>query len=71
MVYTKLRKHFAFMQVFTVSRRCDRLAWRCMRLQCKQKVGSCNAHAKQGGCRVRPQWELEVRFWVLRPHWIN
>jgi len=25
---------------------CDRFAWRCIRLQRKQKVGSCNAHAK-------------------------
>ena len=33
----------------------------------KTKVGSCRAHAKQGGCRVRQQWELwsEVLvFWA-------
>jgi len=32
--------------------RCDRLAWRCIRLQWRQKVVSCSAHAKQGSCRV-------------------
>jgi len=36
-----------------------------------QKVGSCSGsmHAKQGGCRVRQQWELWLRFWVVGPHW--
>jgi len=24
--------------------------------------------AKQGGCRVRQQWEQGVRFWVFGPH---
>jgi len=33
--------------------RCDRLACRCIRLHWRQKVGSCSAHAKQDGCRVR------------------
>jgi len=49
--------------------RCDRLAWRCIRLQWRQKVHSCSAHAKQGGCRVRQQWELGVRFWLFGLHW--
>ena len=34
-----------------------------------KKVGSCSAHAKQGGCRVRQQWELGVRFWRFGPYW--
>ena len=42
--------------------RCDRLAWRCIRPQWRQKVGSCSARANQGGCQVRQQWELGVRF---------
>jgi len=63
----KLRKHFnAIMEVF---HRCDRLAWQCIRLQWREKVGSCSAHAKQGGSRVRQQWELTVRFWLFGPHW--
>ena len=49
--------------------RCDRLAWRCIKLQPGQKVNSCNAHSKQGGYRVRQQWELGVRFWLFGPHW--
>ena len=46
-----------------------RLAWRCIRLQWRQKVGSCSAHTKQGGCRVREQWEQGVTFWLFGPHW--
>ena len=38
--------------------RCDRLVWRCIRLQWRQKVGSCSAHVKQGGCRVRQEWDF-------------
>jgi len=49
--------------------RYDRLAWRCIRLQWRQKVGICSAYAKQGGCRVRQQWEQGVRFWLFGPHW--
>jgi len=41
----------------------------CIRLQWRQKVGSCTAHAKQGGCRQRQQWELGVRFRLFGPHW--
>jgi len=37
--------------------RCDRLDWQCIRLQWRRKVGSCCARAKQGGCRVKQQWE--------------
>jgi len=46
--------------------RCDRLTWRCIRVQWRQKVGSCSVHAKQGSCRVRKQWEIGMRFSV---HW--
>jgi len=49
--------------------RCDRLAWRCIKPQQGQKVGSCSAHSKQGGCRVRQQWEQGVRFGLFGPHW--
>ena len=38
-------------------------------VQWRQKIGSCSAHAKQGGCRVRQQWGLGVRFGVFGPHW--
>jgi len=38
-------------------------------LQWRKKICSCSAHAKQGGCRVRQKWELEVRFWLFGPHW--
>ena len=65
---TKLRKHFnAIVEVFycfTV-----RLAWRCIRLHWRQKFFTYSAHAKQGGCRVRQQWEQGVRFWLFWPHW--
>ena len=61
--------------------RCHQLAWRCIKLQWRQKVGSCSAHAKldfvewgntewgNNGCRVRQHWELGVRFWLFGPHW--
>ena len=52
--------------------RCDRLAWRCIMHQTTMKTNSrysCSAHAKQGSCRVRQQWELRVRFWLFGPHW--
>jgi len=39
--------------------------WRCIRLQWRQKVGSCNAHAKQSSCRVWQLWEIGVRFGLL------
>jgi len=62
---TKLRKHFhAIVEVFycfTVAIDLPGDA-SCIKLQWRQKVGSCSAHAKQGGYRVRQQWELGVRF---------
>jgi len=65
---TKLPKHFnATVEVFycfTV-----RLAWRCIQLQGRQNVSSCSAHAKQGGCRVKQQWEQGLRFWLFKPQW--
>ena len=58
--------------------RFDQLAWRCIRLQWSirlqynedYKFGSSSgsAHPKQGGCRVRQQWDLGVRFWVYGQH---
>jgi len=55
---TKLRKHFnAIVEVFY----CFTVAIgslgnaSCIKLEGKQKLGSCSAHAKQGGCRVRQQ----------------
>jgi len=41
----------------------------CITLSWRQKVGGCSAHAKHGGCRMRQQWELGVRFWLFGPHW--
>ena len=66
---TKLRKHFnAIMEeVFYCFITAIGFAWRYIRLQWRKKI--CSAHAKQGGCRVRQQWELGVRFWLLEPHW--
>jgi len=46
-----------------------RLACRCIQPQWRQKVFSCSAHAKQGGCRVKQQWDQGVRFWLFRLHW--
>jgi len=67
---TKLRMHFsAIMEVlycFTVL--FHRLAWPCIRLQWTQKFSSCSVRTKQGGCRVRQQWELSARFWLFGPH---
>ena len=69
---TKLWKRFhAIMEVFycfTVAISLPGDA-SCIKLQWRQKVGSCNAHAKQGGCRVRQQLELGVRLWLFGPHW--
>ena len=35
----------------------------------KTKSGTCSAHAKQVGCRVRQQWELGVRLRLFGLHW--
>jgi len=38
-----------------------------------KKASGCNEEKssaiKQGGCRVRQQWELGVRFWLFGPYW--
>ena len=60
----KLRKHFnatvKVLYCFTVA---ISLPGAASDLQWRQKVGSCSAHGKQGGCRVF------VRFWLLGLRW--
>ena len=45
--------------------RCDRLAWRCITLQWRQRSAVAVRMQNKDDCRVRQQWELGVRFWLL------
>jgi len=65
---TKLRKHFAkkhcnYRSVL-LFHRCNRFAWRCIKLQW-QNVGSCNAHSKQGGCQVRQSVRIKSEILAI------
>ena len=65
---TKLRKHFnAIMDVFyfftdTIGLPGDASDYT------EDKKSAVAARIQKGGCRVRQQWELGVRFWPFGPH---
>jgi len=40
-----------------------------IKLQWRQKFGSCSVHAKQAGCWERQQKKHRVRFWLFGPRW--
>ena len=66
----ELRKHFhAIMEVFYCFPVAIDLPGDALDYNEDKKAGSCSAHAKQGGCRVRQQCEHGVRFWLFGPHW--
>jgi len=57
----KLRKHLQLWKCFTISPlQSDCLT--CIKLQWRQRVGSYSAHAKQGGCRARQQWDFDYLY---------